>query len=129
MKDLNGIIDCPDHTSEYDPSDVQSTNVVVTALTYVLFFLPYVCAPNSAYAKFHANQSLVYLITSVVLNVASNIVCKVLGFVPVLGSVVGYLLPLAVALAELALFILGVVNACNKQAKELPVIGSFTILR
>jgi uncharacterized membrane protein len=129
MDNQNKIFDMPDHTSEFDFDDVQNTNVVVTACTYILFFIPYIFAPNSQYAKFHANQSLVYLICNVVLNVASKIICSILGFVPVVGSIVGTVLPLLVSLVNIALFIIGVVNAFNKQAKELPIIGGFTILK
>jgi uncharacterized membrane protein len=129
MDNQNKIFDMPDHTSEFDFDDVQNTNVVVTACTYILFFIPYIFAPNSQYAKFHANQSLVYLICNVVLNIASKIICSILGFVPVVGSIVGTVLPLLVSLVNIALFIIGVVNAFNKQAKELPIIGRFTILK
>jgi uncharacterized membrane protein len=129
MDNQNKIFDMPDHTSEFDFDDVQNTNVVVTACTYILFFIPYIFAPNSQYAKFHANQSLVYLICNVVLNIASKIICSILGFVPVVGSIVGTVLPLLVSLVNIALFIIGVVNAFNKQAKELPIIGGFTILK
>ena len=47
MNDFKSILDTPDHTSEFDYDDVQTTSPVITALTYVLFFLPYICAPNS----------------------------------------------------------------------------------
>lgn len=129
MDNQNKIFDMPDHTSEFDFDDVQNTNVVVTACTYILFFIPYIFAPNSQYAKFHANQSLIRLICAVVLIIASKIICSILGFVPVLGSIVGTVLPLLVSLVNIALFIIGVVNAFNKQAKELPIIGGFTILK
>ncbi len=129
MDNQNKIFDMPDHTSEFDFDDVQNTNVVVTACTYILFFIPYIFAPNSQYAKFHANQSLIRLICAVVLIIASKIICSILGFIPVLGSIVGTVLPLLVNLVNLALFIIGVVNAFNKQAKELPIIGGFTILK
>lgn len=37
MNNLNGIFNTPDHTEEFDYNDVQNTNVVVTALTYIFF--------------------------------------------------------------------------------------------
>jgi uncharacterized membrane protein len=129
MDDQKKIFDMPDHTSEFDYDDVQNTNVVVTACTYILFFIPYIFAPNSRYAKFHANQSLIYLICGVVLSIASTILCSILGFIPVLGSIVCAVLPKLVYVVNIALLITGIVHACNKQAKELPIIGGFSILK
>lgn len=129
MNDVKGIFNTPDHTDEFDYNDVQNTNVVITALTYVLFFIPYIFAPNSAYAKFHANQSLIYLICGIILSVVSTIVCTITGFIPIIGSIIGFILPLLVWIINIGLFIFGIVNACNKQAKELPIIGGFTILK
>lgn len=129
MNDLKGILDTPDHTSELDYDDVQNTNVIITSLTYVLFFLPYICVPNSRYAKFHANQSLIYLITCVALNLVNGILGSVLGIIPFVGGIVASILSLVVAAINIGLFVMGVVNACNKQAKELPVVGGFSILK
>jgi uncharacterized membrane protein len=127
--DFNKLFDTPDHTGEFDYNEVQNANVVVTALTYVIFFLPYICAPNSNYAKFHANQALIYLIAFVVLTLVSTIVCRVLGIIPLIGSFVASLVGIVVWLAKAGWFICGVVNALNKQAKELPIIGKYTILK
>lgn len=127
--DINNIINTPDHTSEFDYDDVQNTNVVITALTYILFFIPYIFAPNSQYAKFHANQSLVYLITVIILNVVSAILGSVLGLVPFIGGVVASIISILVYAINIALFVLGLINAFNKQAKELPIIGGFNILK
>jgi len=129
MNNLNGIFNTPDHTEEFDYNDVQNTNVVVTALTYIFFFIPYIFAPNSQYAKFHTNQALIYLICEIVLRVASSIICTVTGFIPLVGSIVGFIVPLLVWIVSIGLFIFGIVNACNKQAKELPIVGGFTILK
>ncbi|MCC8068889.1 MAG: hypothetical protein LIO71_03955 [Ruminococcus sp.] len=129
MNNLNGIFNTPDHTEEFDYNDVQNTNVVVTALTYIFFFIPYIFAPNSQYAKFHANQALIYLICEIVLRVASSIICTVTDFIPLVGSIVGFIVPLLVWIVSIGLFIFGIVNACNKQAKELPIVGGFTILK
>jgi uncharacterized membrane protein len=127
--DFNSLFNVTDHTSEYDYDDVQNTNVVVTALTYIIFFLPYICTPNSRYAKFHANQALIYLIAFVLLGIASTIVCRILGIIPIMGGFLSSLVGTLVWLAKAGWFICGIVNTLNKQAKELPIIGRFTILK
>ena len=49
----SNLFNTPDHTDEYDYNEVQNDNIVVLALTYILFFLPYIFLPNSRYAKFN----------------------------------------------------------------------------
>lgn len=127
--DINKLFDTPDHTSEYDYNDVQNTSVVVTVLTYIIFFLPYICTPNSRYAKFHANQSLIYLIAFMLVGVVSMIVCRIVGIIPIMGSFLSSLVSAIVWLAEAGWFVCGILNALNKQARELPIIGKYTILR
>ena len=48
-------------------------NKIISGLSYlgILFFLPLVAAPNSRFGKFHANQSLVLLISSVCVQILS----------------------------------------------------------
>lgn len=92
-------------------------NKGIAAVTYILFFLPYLAAKDSKFAMFHANQSLVLLIVSVVGNV-------VLPLIPILGWILWPFFWLAV----FVLWLIGVINALNGKMKPLPVIGSINIL-
>lgn len=101
----------------YDTQDVQ-TNKIWAALSYVgiLFILPLlVNGGQSRYAKYHANQGFILFL----LNIVIGIVNAILGNIPVLGAIVSVLL----SLASLALMILGIINAVNGKAKQLPLIG------
>ena len=51
-----------------------------------------------------------------------------IGGVPVLGSLFSILSSL-VSLALFVLAIIGIVNACSGKAKELPLVGTFRILK
>lgn len=104
-------------TPVFDPEDIEK-NKVVSALAYLIFFLPLIVCPDSPFGKFHANQGLILLIVAFAGNVILNII-------PVLGWILGVLFSLAI----LTLIILGLVNTLNGQAKELPVIGKFTIIK
>lgn len=69
-------------------------------------------------AKFHLNQALVLWICEIVVGVLANI--------PVMAVAV------VASLISLFLFvcwILGLINACKEQEKELPLIGKITILK
>ena len=107
----------PDDTGMYDTQDIQ-TNKVWAALSYVgiLFILPLlVNGGQSRYAKYHANQGFILFLANIVVGIASAI----LGKIPVLGAVLSALL----SLASLALMIIGIINAANGKAKQLPLIG------
>ncbi|MBQ2803747.1 MAG: DUF4870 domain-containing protein [Lachnospiraceae bacterium] len=68
-------------------------------------------------AKFHLNQALVLLITS--------IICGVVFIIPLLGWIVGAVGCVFVFVC----MIMGIVAAANEQEKELPLIGKFRILK
>lgn len=115
--DFNDFMNTPDDTGMYDTQDIQ-TNKVWAALSYVgiLFILPLlVNGGQSRYAKYHANQGFILFLTNIVAGIASAI----LGKIPVLGAVLSALL----SLASLALMIIGIINAANGKAKQLPLIG------
>lgn len=101
----------------YTPEDIEK-NKTMAGLAYLLFFLPLIACPESEYARFHANQSLLLLI----LGIAGNVI---LGIIPVIGWM---LLPVF-GLGVLALFIMGLVNGFGGKAKRLPLIGRFDILK
>ena len=103
--------------TENTASDAQK-NKVVGILAYFLFFLPFIMAPDSKFAKFHANQSLILLIVWVASWFAGMVV-------PVLGAFISML----VGLAVLVLWIMGVINAAKGEMKQLPLIGTFTIIK
>src|SRR3989344_3463128 len=103
--------------TENTASDAQK-NKVVGILAYFLFFLPFIMAPDSKVAKCHANQSLILLIVWVASWFAGMVV-------PVLGAFISML----VGLAVLVLWIMGVINAAKGEMKQLPLIGTFTIIK
>lgn len=115
VEDIKEQID--DYTAEQDPEDIQK-NKVMAVLAYIgiLVLIPILCAKDSKFAKFHANQGLVLFILA--------IVCSALAKLKVIGWIFG--------LVDLAVFILavvGIVYAIQGKAKELPIVGNWTILK
>ena len=114
---------------EFDTQDAQDAKIwSILAYFGILFFLPLVAVPNSAYGKFHANQGLILLIFDIVLSVASWIVQAVLEMIPIIGGILSGLVQLAVSVCVIALFVFGVVQAAQGKAKTLPVIGKFHLI-
>ncbi len=104
-------------TTTFSAEDIEK-NKAMAGLAYFIFFLPLLACPESAYARFHANQSLVLLIAAILGNV-------ILGMIPVIG----WLLLPVFGIGVLILGIMGLVNGFGGKAKQLPIIGKFTILK
>ncbi len=116
------INDTADTTADYDSKDIDDNKVMgVLAYIGILFLIPLLAAPNSKFARFHTNQGLILFIADVVLGAAA----KLVSFIPV----VGWVISIAVGVVGLAFMILGIVNAANGKAKELPLIGNFKLLK
>lgn len=93
-------------------------NKTMAGLAYLIFFLPLIACPESKYAKFHANQGLLLLITAIGGNI-------ILSMIPIIGWM---LIPLF-GLGILVLDIIGLINGFGGKIKRLPLIGNFTILK
>ena len=111
-----------DTTAEFDSKDI-ADNKVMAVLAYIgiLFLIPLLAAPNSRFARFHTNQGLVLFLAEVVLGAAGG----VLGLIPF----VGWIISRAIGIVCLAFMIIGIVNAANGKAKELPLVGSFKLIK
>ena len=119
-KSLDSILDTPE--VEVDPTDANNNKVMgVLAYLGILVLIPILAAKESPFARYHANQGLVLWITEMI----AGVVGSVFALIPILGG----LLSTALSLATLALTIIGIVNVCNGKAKELPLIGKFTLLK
>jgi len=94
-----------------------------------LVLIPIFAAPKSKFARFHANQGLVLAITEIAWWIVTGVVSTILYNISwTLGSLFGTLLGL-VNLVFLVMLVIGIMNAVNGRAKELPVIGKFKILK
>lgn len=73
-------------------------------LSYIgILWLIGLLAGKTEFTKFHANQGLLTWLV---------------GFIPFIGWV-----------ASLIFMIMGIINVCNGEKKELPVIGKFQIIK
>ncbi len=129
MADINEtverLVNTPDSTASYDPEDARR-NMAMAILAYLswLVLIPLFLAKNSKFARFHCNQGLILAI----LETICWVVLGILGGLPLLGWIFR-LINGVPGVVFLLYAILGIVNAVNGRAKELPVIGSFRVLR
>jgi Predicted membrane protein len=118
-----------DHTSEFDPKDIAANKTyAILACFGILFFIPLVAIPQSRYGKFCANQGLLLLITYFAFGIVTSIISTIFNFLWFL-SFVGVLVNMVLWIIPFVLFIILIVNAANGKAKELPIIGRYTIIK
>ena len=130
--DINKILDTADHTAECDGADVEK-NKILSLLSYIslLFLIPMFCAKDSKFARFHVNQGIVLFICELIVGLVGWVLGLILGIIPFVGVVLGILLAVVtwvVELVFLALAILGIVNAVQGKAKELPLLGGIRVI-
>lgn len=119
---------CADHTAEYDADDITS-NRGMAILSYFswLVLIPIIKA-KTPYVKFHANQGLILAIAGTAGYLLVWVLSALFGRVFLLKTIVK-LLRLVVYVLIAIFSILGIVNAANDKAKELPIIGGIRILK
>lgn len=118
-----------DTTAEFDQADI-TNNKAMGILAYLgpLVFIPMFAAKGSKFARFHANQGLTLFIAcvawSIVYSILNWIILAISWRLFFISSIIGLC-----SLVFLVLAVLGIVNASNGRAKELPVIGKFKFLK
>ena len=104
-------------TDQYDPAEMEQQKglAIVAFLLPFLFFIPITSNKDSLYAKAVGNQSLTICAADIVIWVLRMI----LGGIPVLGKILGFVLGL-VSLALFVLQILKIVDAVNGKMRKMP---------
>ena len=118
-----------DTTAEFDKADIdQNKGMSILAYFGPLVLIPILAAKNSKFARYHSNQGLVLLLAAIAYGIVYGILSTIiyaiswrLGFIV---SIIGLVSILFTVLA-----IIGIINAVNGRAKELPIIGKFKILK
>lgn len=139
---IASINNTPDITGEINPQDI-ADNKIMAVLSYFgpLVFIPMFAAPQSKFARYHANQGLVLMIAEIAYGIIQAILTALLIAVfpwnwdyGLLGGrgIIFDILTTVLGLVWLALSIvalLGLINAATGKAKELPIIGKIKILK
>ena len=120
--DVNELMQSEDLTKNYDIQDINAKGI----LSYIgiLVLVPIFTARESRFAMFHAEQGITLCIGAHIIAFLSII----FGLIPVVGWVFSLLFGL-VGLALLVLMIIGIVNAANGQAKQIPVLGKIRLIK
>ena len=115
---INNFNNTPDTTADYVPDDIEKNKVMaIFAYLSLLFLIPLFAAKESPFAKYHTNQGILLFIIQFV-----GSVCGAIPFI-------GWLIAAAANIFGVLLTVLGIINVVKGQAKELPVIGKYRILK
>ena len=101
-------------TTKFDQKDIDD-NKVLAAIGYlcILFLVPLLAAKNSPFAQFHAKQGLILFVGWVIV--------WVIGLIPILGWIIGFLGTIALAVISL----IGLIKALQGEAWEIPMVADF----
>lgn len=127
---LRQLNNTADRTSQYSKADIEQ-NKIMAILAYLsyLVLIPLFAAKESKFARFHVNQGLVLVITETLWWVVTGVLTNIFYAISFgLGTLVSAIAGLA-NIVFFILLIIGIANAANGLAKELPVIGKFRILK
>lgn len=123
--DMNELMKSDDYTSSYDVQDINANKTMgILAYFGLLVLVPIFTARQSRFAMFHAEQGITLCIGCHIIG----ILAVVLGMIPAVGWVFSLIFGL-VGILFLVLMILGIINAANGQAKELPILGKLKIVK
>lgn len=126
MADLKEkLTNTTDSTSEFDENDIQQ-NKTMSIFAYLswLVLIPLLAAKESKFARFHCNQGIILAIVEII----AWVVLSLLSIIPYVGWIF-VIFNVLLSVACLVLAILGIINAVNGKAKELPVVGKIRILK
>ncbi len=124
-----GFMNTPDYSGQYSQQDIeQNKGMAVLSYLGLLVLIPLLAVKDSKFARFHANQGLVLLL----FEVGFVIIVSILQWILIAISwrlyfLVTILWLLFIPLGVLA--IIGIINAVNGKAKELPVIGKIKLIK
>lgn len=118
----------PDSNEQFESADIEA-NKAMGGLAYILFFIPLIAAPNSKYARFHANQGLLLVLLGIALGIVISILTTVFAFISYrLLGIIG-ILSTIIWIGLMVLWIMGLVNGFSGKTKELPIIGKIKIIK
>ena len=104
-----------DGFSEKDKAD----NKVMAILSYISFLtlIPYLLEKDSKWVRFNAIQGMNLFII--------ELISWVIGFIPLIG----WLISGAINIVMIIISVIGIINVCNEEAKELPIVNKFKFIK
>lgn len=117
--------DIKDSSKKFDKKDIEE-NKAMAALSYILAPVPYFLDNKSKWVRYHAIQGMnlfiIFIILSLIVSVVNSLILFPFSFLKTL-------LRTALNVFGMVYAIIGIVNVCNGEAKELPLINKFKLIK
>lgn len=115
-----------ENRNQFSKKDIEDGKLMgILSYIGILCLIPYLTEKENEFVKYHAKQGLnlflIEVICSAGLSIIGGMLWLLIGLVALVSSCVGLL--------ALALSIMGIVNVCNGEAKELPIINKFKLIK
>ena len=114
-------------------SDDVEKNKVRGGLGYLIPFAPYFLCRESAFGRYCANQGLIMWICIAIVSVAFGIIGGVIGWIPLLGPLVRWILSRASGVVRMIVTVIMIYYAVMAmkfgRANEVPVVGGIKLLK
>ena len=117
--------DVKNHTKKFDKKDIEE-NKAMACLAYIVAPVPYFTEEKSKWVRYHAIQGMNFFIIFVSMCLAVSII----------NSLVLFPFPFLKGITRTILYsfgviyaLIGIINVCNGEAKELPIINKFKIIK
>ena len=126
---LEKYISYIDTTAKFKKEDTE-TNCEVSILAYlhILVLVPWLAAKESPFAQYHAKVGLNLLILHLIAEIGGSVLESLLGWVPVVGWIVGIVFGLLNAVLW-GINIFGIISAAQGKARELTVLSSLKFIK
>ena len=114
-----------------DPKDAEENKImaILAYLGFPLVLVPILAAKESPFARYHANQGLVMCIAAFALGAVAMILMIILGLISLTLAFLAYAVYAVAGLGFFVFMIMGILNVINGEAKELPIIGKYQIIK
>lgn len=116
---VKGVINDVKNNSDEFTEEEKNSGKGMAILAYIglLFLIPLLAEKENKFVRYHIAQGINLFLWCLIGEI-------VLSFVPFVGGAIAGLM----GLLQVALMIIGIVNVCNGEAKELPVINKLPVL-
>lgn len=110
----------------FSKKDIENGKVMgILSYIGILSLIPYFAEKENEFVKYHAKQGvnlfLIEVICSAGLSIMGMVLWLLLGLVALASFCVG--------IGSFALSIIGIVNVCNGETKELPIINKYKLIK
>jgi len=123
----SGVPPIPSTTGS-DAADAEK-NKVFGILAYIFFPIPLLAARESKFARYHTNQALVLFLAYMCSIVVGGVILGLMVLLPFIGFSFFIFGEVVLSFGYIYLFVLGIINAANKECKPLPLIGHYVLIK